>query len=214
MDVSRTFLEYRHNKNKVRILNEMLEHWFKMLHYGLDKAESKMTLISVLEKSKCSSDVVSEMKRVLEEKNVLERAWRFVRGILVWEKKRPYEVELEVLFGEFALERLRNYVESGEITDESLEKMAKQMGVPNVFTNHHRNIQNGKMLQKILEEWFRQTLHRLQPGEAKKSLIFVLKVSDCSAPILEDIESVLFGPSTIVLQWWKVRKYFNIFFRL
>ena len=112
------------------------------------------------------------------------------------------------------MERLRNYVERGEISGESLEKMAKQMGVPNMFSYHYRNIQNGKMSQKILEDWFRQTLHRLQPREAKKSLIFALKISDCSAPILEDIESALFEPSTILeVQWWKVSKYFNMFLR-
>ena len=211
MGVSRTFLEHRNNKNKVRLLEKMLEHSFQILHYRFDQAESKRTLISVLEKSKCSSEVIVDMKNILEEKNFLERTWSFLRGILIW-SKRPYEDELEVLFGEFALERLRNYVERGDISDESLEKIAKQMGVHHTFSDHYRNIHNGKMFQKILEEWFRQTLHRLQPGEAKKSLIFILKVSDCSAAILEDMETALFEPST-VLQWWKVRNYFNIFVR-
>ena len=196
------------------ILEKMLKHWFKILHYRIDPAESKRMLISVLEKSQCSSDVVTEMKNILEEKNLWERPWSFVRGILAWSKVRPYEVELEVLFGEFVLERLRNYVERGEISGESLEKMAKQMGVQDMFSYHYGNIHNGKMFQKILEEWFRQTLHRLQPVEAKKSLIFALKISDCSAPLLEDIESALFEPSTsTILYWWKVRKYFNIFLR-
>ena len=194
------------------ILEKMMKHWFQILHYRLDQAESKRTLISVLEKSKCSSEVIVDMKNILEEKNFLERAWSFVRGILVWSTRRPYEDELEVLFGEYALERLRNYVERGDISDESLEKIAKQMGVHHTFSDHYRNIRNGKMFQKILEEWFGQTLHRLQPGEAKKSLIFVLKVSDCSAAILEDMETALFEPST-VLQWWKVRKYLQIFVR-
>ena len=209
MDVSRTFLEHRHIQNKVGVLEKMLKNWFENLHYRLQKKESKRKLISVLEKSKCSPDILSEMKHILEEKNFIERTWIFLREILVWGKRRPCELELEFLFGEFALERLRNYVESGEISDESLEKIARQMGVHQMFSLHYRNIRNGKMFQKILEEWFRQTLHRLQPGEAKKSLIFVLKVSDCSAPILEDIESALFQLPN--LQWWKVRKYFNLF---
>ena len=93
----------------------------------------------------------------------------------------------------------------------SIEKMARQMGVANIFFQHYGNIHREKMFQKMLEEWFRQTLHRLQPGEAKKTLIFVLKVSDCSATILEDMETALFHPSTI--QWWRVRKYFKIFLR-
>ena len=191
------------------ILEEILKNWFENLHYRLEKEKSKRMLISVLEKSRWSPDILSEMKHILEEKNFIERTWIFLREILVWGKRRPYELELEFLFGEFALERLRNYVESGEISDESLEKIARQMGVHQMFSLHYRNIRNGKMFQKILEEWFRQTLHRLQPGEAKKSLIFVLKVSDCSAPILEDIESALFQLPN--LQWWKVRKYFNLF---
>merc|ERR1712241_730610 len=100
-------------------------------------------LISVLEKSKCSSDVVTELKNILQEKTPWERSWSFVRGILEGSKRRPYDAELEVLFGEFAMERLRNYVERGEISGESLEKMAKQMGVHNMFSYHDRNIQNG-----------------------------------------------------------------------
>ena len=64
------------------------------------------------------------------------------------------------------------------------------------------------MIHKMLEEWFRETLYRLQPEELRSN-IFVLR----SAPKLGDMETALFQQSSIQFQWWRVRKDFNIFLR-
>jgi len=106
--------------------------------------------------------------------------------------RKADQVELEALFGVTALESLRSHVERGDIGDESLEKMAQHMGVIEIYSQHHKKLDNVKVLEVMLGKWFRQILQNLQPREARMSLMFILKVSDCPSHVLEEIESALF----------------------
>ena len=201
---------YNRHLNKmytIEIFEKMLKLWYKNLHYRLEPAESKRNLISVLKQSGCNSDIVRDISSQGEMK-WYERVWSSARRSVlatVTDQRTTSQVGLETLLGGDALQSLRGHVHSGAIGDRSLEEMARQMGVLTVFSHHHRKLHNGKLLEKMLEEWFRQTLHRLQPSEARKSLVFVLKVSDCPDTVMEEIESVLFDQN-----FWKLWKYLKM----
>ena len=95
------------------------------------------------------------------------------------------------LWGTEALRRLREYVESGDITEDQMKSIADNPEVVAVNANIHQN--SSETFERILEVWFEEKVFNCQLAEAQRAVVEVLTRARCSNKVLLSFRSRLSG---------------------
>ena len=165
MNVFTTF-DSRGKEERIEVTMErMLDRWFEDTVCKLTTFETFQELLRILKESGCSNLVIEETGKLL------------VRNARLW--------------GTEALRRLREYVESGDITEDQMKSIADNPEVVAVNANIHQN--SSETFERILEVWFEEKVFNCQLAEAQRAVVEVLTRARCSNKVLHCFRSRLSG---------------------
>ena len=91
------------------------------------------------------------------------------------------------LWGGDTLEKLREYVRRGDIKAPNIATMAGRMGVRRVYNENCDRMDLVETFERMLEEWYNQTLFDIEPLEAKHDLVRILEKSRCQRKFISRI---------------------------
>ena len=101
--------------------------------------------------------------------------------------------KIEQLLGKETLEMLFCFVNDGTLVKDNLESMSysHNMNVSETFTMcEEKRYLPSKILEKMLDDWYKKTLGKMSPADAKKRFHEILKKS-CAPVIAGDLEKVM-----------------------
>ena len=101
-----------------------------------------------------------------------------------------YESGLAKLWGEKTLKQLREHIKRGDIEDYKVEAMANKMDALRIYKEAKKMGDLIEIFERLLREWFDETLFEYKPSLAKDVLVSVLKDGQCSKRVVSNIRTL------------------------
>ena len=101
-----------------------------------------------------------------------------------------YDSGLAKLWGENTLKQLREHIKRGDIEDYKVEAMANKMDALRIYKEAKKMGDLIEIFERLLREWFDETLFEYKPSIAKDVLVSVLKDGRCSKRVVSNIRTL------------------------